>query len=44
MRARLEEPGVEEQYEACLKAYRDLKTLWIGLKNKVLQRDMWKFV
>lgn len=26
MRTRLEEPGVEEQYEACLKAYRDLKS------------------
>ncbi len=25
MRTRLEEPGVKEQYEACLKAYRDLK-------------------
>ena len=25
MRERLDEPGVERQYEACLKAYRDLK-------------------
>ena len=25
LRTRVEEPGVEEQYEACLKAYRDLK-------------------
>lgn len=25
MRTRLEEPGVDERYEACLKAYRDLK-------------------
>ena len=25
MRERLDEPGVEKQYEACLKAYRDLK-------------------
>ena len=25
MRERLDEPGVERQYEACLKAYRDIK-------------------
>lgn len=25
LRTRVEEPGVEEQYEACLKVYRDLK-------------------
>ena len=25
MRERLDEPGVERQYEACLKAYRDLR-------------------
>ena len=25
MRERLDEPGVEKQYEACLKAYRDIK-------------------
>ena len=34
MRTRLEEPGVEEQYEACLKAYRDLKNSLDWAKEK----------
>ena len=46
MRERLDEPGVEKQYEACLKAYRDLKNSldWAqwkfsGDKHKSLQVD-----
>ena len=34
MRERLDEPGVEKQYEACLKAYRDLKNSLDWAKEK----------
>ena len=44
MRERLDEPGVEKQYEACLKAYATCRIRWIGQKRKVLRKDMWKFV
>ena len=34
MRERLDEPGVEKQYEACLKAYRDLNNSLDWSKEK----------
>ena len=36
MRERLDEPGVERQYEACLKAYRDLQNSldWAKVKGR----------
>ena len=34
MRERLDEPGVERQYEACLKAYRDLQNSLDWAKEK----------
>ena len=42
MRERLDEPGVEKQYEACLKAYRDLKNSLDWAKEKGVAKEIVK--